>query len=123
MVHASRDPLVFPDPDTVRLDRPLDAYIHYGHGPHICAGMDASKVALTAMFKEVVRLPGLRRAKGDQGEIRAVPAAYGYTSYLSADASMILPVPASMKICWDEVVANGVGSGARNGASCNGHFE
>lgn len=63
-VGAARDPVVFPDPDEVRLDRPLESYIHYGEGPHTCLGRDASRVALTAMLKVVGSLNNLRRVSG-----------------------------------------------------------
>ncbi|KAI4142174.1 MAG: hypothetical protein LQ341_003278 [Variospora aurantia] len=84
-VQANREAEAFPDPDTVRLDRPLDSYIHYGAGPHACLGRDASRVALTAMLKTVGRLDNLRRALGPQGELKKIPR----------------PDGSSMKICWD----------------------
>jgi linoleate 10R-lipoxygenase len=34
-VAASNDPARFPEPDQVKLDRPLDDYINYGTGPHV----------------------------------------------------------------------------------------
>ncbi|CZR65226.1 related to Linoleate diol synthase [Phialocephala subalpina] len=71
---ASRDPTIFPSSSTVRLDRPLDSYIHYGWGPHQCLGMEASRAALTAMFKSIVGLKGLRRAPGSRGRVKSMPA-------------------------------------------------
>lgn len=108
MVHASMDPEQFPEPTKVKLDRDIDSYIHYGWGPHLCAGVDASKTAMSTMFKEIVRLPGLRRAKGIQGEVKKMPGDYGYTTYLTQDWSAIYPVPVSMKICWDGPAPSGV---------------
>lgn len=35
---AMFDPTTFPDPDTPRPDRPVDAYLHLGGGQHPCAG-------------------------------------------------------------------------------------
>lgn len=101
MVLASKDPAQFPDPDKVKLDRDIDSYIHYGWGPHLCAGVDPSKIAMATMLKEIVKLPGLRRAPGVQGELKKIPAPYGYTTYLTQDWSSIYPVPVSMKIQWD----------------------
>ncbi|TKA77124.1 hypothetical protein B0A49_03229 [Cryomyces minteri] len=34
-VGAAKDTVMFPDPENVRLDRPLENYIHYGVGPEI----------------------------------------------------------------------------------------
>ena len=57
---AARDPSVFPDPGQVRIDRPLERYVHYGLGEHTCLGKEASMVALTAMLRTVAKLKGLR---------------------------------------------------------------
>lgn len=77
-VSAARDPTVFPDPDQVRLDRPIDSYIHYGIGDHTCLGKQASMVALTAMLRTVGRLEGLRRAPGPQGQLKKVARPGGF---------------------------------------------
>ena len=77
LVKASMDPTVFPDPHEVKLNRDIKSYIHYGWGPHQCAGLDASLTALSTMFKAVMRLKGLRRAPGVQGEVKKIPAPYG----------------------------------------------
>ena len=61
-VDANREAEFFPEPNTVRIDRPLDGYIHYGMGPHSCLGREASRTALTAMLRVVGRLDNLRRA-------------------------------------------------------------
>jgi hypothetical protein len=113
---ASHDAGAFKDPNSVRLDRPLDAYVHYGRGAHQCVGSDASRVALTTAFKELMRLKGLRRAPGERGNLKSMPAhVWGgqvgreETSqydrlrvYLSSDQSSFLPVPSTMRIRWEE---------------------
>jgi linoleate 10R-lipoxygenase len=71
-VAAARDPKIFPDPDRVRLDRPMDSYIHYGIGDHTCLGKEASMVALTAMLRIFGQLHNLRRAPGPQGQLKKV---------------------------------------------------
>ncbi|KAI9706373.1 MAG: hypothetical protein M1836_003378 [Candelina mexicana] len=100
-ITAGSDPSVFPDPKTVRLDRPLDSYIHFGYGSHKCLGSDLSPVALTAMLKTVGRLDGLRRAKGVQGEIKKVPVPGGFYAYMTEDCSRFFPFPTSLKVQWD----------------------
>lgn len=111
IILASRDPDVFPSPLEVRLDRPLDSYLHYGWGPHQCAGMNASMVAMTAMFKTVFALKNLRRAAGSapggrwygesQGEIKKIPGPGGVVIYMTPDQSSYFPFPTTMKVQWD----------------------
>lgn len=69
---ASHDPKVFPNPDQVRLDRPIEASLHYGVGIHSCLGKDVHLVALGAMLKTVGKLENLRRAPGPQGQVKKV---------------------------------------------------
>ncbi|KAF8856230.1 linoleate diol synthase [Acephala macrosclerotiorum] len=119
---ASQDPTIFPSPSTVRLDRPLESYIHYGWGPHQCLGMEASRAALTAMFKSIVGLKGLRRAPGPRGCVKSMPAKLwsgqvgnavggdegqdengleGLKVYMTADQSSFSPLPSTMRVRWD----------------------
>ncbi|KAL8761616.1 MAG: hypothetical protein Q9184_002263 [Pyrenodesmia sp. 2 TL-2023] len=100
-VQANREAKYFPDPDTVRLDRPLDSYIHYGVGPHACLGKEASRVALTAMLKTVGGLDGLRRVPGPAGELKKVPRPGGFYIYMRSDWGGYFPFPTTMKVCWD----------------------
>ncbi len=72
-VGANREAEFFPEPDAVRLDRPMENYIHYGLGPHACLGGEASRTALTAMLRVVGRLDNLRRAPGPQGQLKRIP--------------------------------------------------
>lgn len=111
--HACRDPMAFPDPLEVKLDRPLASYLHYGVGPHQCVGMDASITALTAMFKTVFGLKGLKRAQGsapgggwykgaeNQGELKKIESEDGLTMYMTPDQSSYFPFPTTMKVQWD----------------------
>jgi hypothetical protein len=117
---AGRDPAVFPDPETVKLDRPLDSYIHFGHGPHLCAGLELSRVAQSGLFKAIVGLKNLRRAPGDRGQLKSTPARAwkgqkgegsideatlvwtGLRAYMTPDQSGMWPVPSTMRIRWDE---------------------
>ena len=81
-VGANREAEFFPEPDTVRLDRPLENYIHYGAGPHACLGREASKTGLTAMLRVVGRLDNLRRAPGPQGQLKKIPRPGGFYVYM-----------------------------------------
>jgi cytochrome P450 len=110
---AGRDPSVFPDPDKVKTDRPLEAYIHQGYGPHQCIGLDMAKVCLTSLVKVVLKeCPGLRPAPGRQGVVQKVATVLGpenleskdmrFHRYLSETGDRYWPVPASMKVDWDK---------------------
>ena len=101
LVTACQDPKGFPDPEKVILDRPLESYIHFGGGPHMCLGYGVSKLALTTMLKTVGRLDNLRRAPGAQGQIKKVAGPGGITMYMTADQSSLFPFPTTMKVRWD----------------------
>ena len=101
LVTACKDPKEFPEPEKVILDRPLDSYIHFGWGAHMCLGYGASKLALTTMLKTVGKLDNLRRAPGNQGQIKKVPGPGGITMYTTADQSSLFPFPTTMKVRWD----------------------
>ncbi|KAJ9312670.1 heme peroxidase [Paecilomyces variotii] len=101
LVAASMDPSVFPEPEKVRLDRDMDAYMHFGFGPHQCLGYGICRLALTTMLKVVGRLDNLRRAPGSQGHLKRLAAAGGISEYMTADHSSYFPFPTTMKIQWD----------------------
>ncbi|KAL8994261.1 MAG: hypothetical protein Q9169_005714 [Polycauliona sp. 2 TL-2023] len=98
---ANLDPEHFPSPTTVRTDRPLDSYIHYGVGPHACLGREASRVALTAMLKVIGRLDNLRRAPGPAGELKKVPRPDGSCVFMRSDYGSYSPFPLTWKVAWD----------------------
>jgi len=100
-VGANRDPTRFPNPDTVRVDRPLESYIHYGIGPHKCLGMEASRVGLTAMFKTVAKLENLRRAPGSQGVMKKVSRPGGFYVYMTSQMTGYFPFPTTWKVHYD----------------------
>ena len=100
-VSANRDPVQFPQPNEVKLDRPLESYIHYGIGPHQCLGMDASRVGITAMLKTVAKLKGLRRAPGPQGQLKTVPRPGGFYVYMTENHGSYFPFPMTWKLQFD----------------------
>ncbi|KAL2422066.1 Linoleate 10R-lipoxygenase [Exophiala dermatitidis] len=103
-VSAARDPTIFPDPDNVRLDRPLDSYIHYGIGDHSCLGKEASLVGLTAMLRTVGKLQNLRRAPGPQGQLKKVPRPGGFYVYMREDQGSYFVFPCTFKVHYDGVL-------------------
>ena len=94
-VGANREAEIFPEPDTVRINRPIDSYIHYGLGPHACLGGEASRTALTAMLRVVGQLENLRRAPGAQGQLKKIARPGGYSVYMRADHGCYFPFPTS----------------------------
>lgn len=110
---ASRDPKAFPNPDAVDPTRPLDSYIHLGHGPHQCLGLPMTRVALTTMLKVIASLPKLQPAPVSiggmtipskvkkvvkefvPGDSAVVPEAWHYHEFLTEDWEMYFPFPAS----------------------------
>jgi len=53
---ANRDPAVFRDPDTFRLDRQNEPpHLAFGRGPHMCAGRGIALVMITATLELFVR--------------------------------------------------------------------
>ncbi|BBL72448.1 cytochrome P450 [Methylogaea oryzae] len=59
---ANRDPEVFPDPDSFRIDRAATANpLSFGGGAHYCLGARLARIELeTALAALLQRLPGLR---------------------------------------------------------------
>jgi len=63
---ANRDPEVFDDPESFRLDRPLSEarrHMTFGAGPHLCVGQHLARMEMAVALRVLVRrLPGLRLA-------------------------------------------------------------
>lgn len=57
---AMFDPQTFHDPSAFRIDRPLDRYLHFGHGMHQCFGTAINSVQIPELLGALLRLPGLR---------------------------------------------------------------
>jgi linoleate 10R-lipoxygenase len=106
-VGAARDPSVFPNPEEVVVDRPIESYIHYGVGEHSCLGKEASMVALTAMLRTVGKLDGLRRAPGPQGELKKIPRPGGFYVYMREDHGSYFVFPCTMKVHYDGALPSG----------------
>jgi cytochrome P450 len=63
-ISAMFDPVAFPEPGRFVTNRPLDQYLHFGHGMHTCYGLLINGVQLPALVGAIVQLPNLRRASG-----------------------------------------------------------
>jgi cytochrome P450/glutathione S-transferase len=63
-ISAMFDPKAFPKPGRFVTSRPLDKYLHFGHGLHTCYGRMINGVQLPALVGAIVRLPNIRRASG-----------------------------------------------------------
>lgn len=50
---ANRDATVFPEPDTVRLDRKPNPHIAFGSGPHTCLGALHSRLLVRTLLREL----------------------------------------------------------------------
>jgi linoleate 10R-lipoxygenase len=103
-VSAARDPKVFPNPDEVVIDRPIESYIHYDVGEHSCLGKEASMVAPTTMLRTVGKLDGLRGAPGPQGELMKIPQPGGFYVYMREDHGSYFVFPFAMKAHYDGVL-------------------
>lgn len=67
---AMFDDSVLPDPNAFRLDRPWEHYLHFGYAQHTCGGEQIARVALPRIIAAVLRLKGLRRTAGREGDLQ-----------------------------------------------------
>ena len=63
-ISAMFDPKAYPQPASFDTTRPLEKYLHFGHGMHTCYGLMMNGVQLPALVGAIVQLPNLRRASG-----------------------------------------------------------
>ena len=58
---ANRDPDVFDDPDSFRLQRRPNKHIAFGYGPHMCIGQFVAKIELQCAINAILDLfPNVR---------------------------------------------------------------
>jgi len=69
VLSAMFDKAAFPVPGRIVTGRPLDRYLHFGHGMHTCFGLYINYVQIPELVAGLVRLPGLRRAAGGEGRL------------------------------------------------------
>lgn len=97
---ACRDPDVFPKPLKFNLDRPVEKYIHFGHGPHECLGREIGLIYVTGLIKLVAGLKNLRPAPGVMGTLKSITIGTE-RSYLSSDWSELTFDPTTWKLHCD----------------------
>ncbi|KAI5803941.1 heme peroxidase [Geopyxis carbonaria] len=100
-VAACNDPSVFPSPRELLLNRPRDAYITFGTGPHQCLGNEIATLHCRTILKVLAKLGGLRRTPGSQGILKSVDRPGGTKLYLTPDLSKLTPYPTTMKLMWE----------------------
>ena len=66
---AMFDPAGFPDPAHVRLDRPIERYLHFGAGLHACFGRHINAVTVPVLVATLLRRRALCRAPGAAGRL------------------------------------------------------
>ena len=59
---ANRDPNVFEDPDTFKIDRENSGdHLAFGHGPHVCIGQRVANMQLESAYRQILdRFPNVR---------------------------------------------------------------
>jgi cytochrome P450 len=58
---AMFDPVVFPNPHEFRTDRPIENYLHFGHGLHRCFGRYINLVQIPEIVGALLRYGNIRR--------------------------------------------------------------
>ncbi len=61
---AMFDESAWPEPFSVRTDRPLDRYMHFGDGMHRCFGEYINRIQIPMIVGSLVRLNNLKKASG-----------------------------------------------------------
>jgi cytochrome P450 len=58
---ANRDPKYYPEPDDIRLNRPLKPHLAFSLGPHRCIGSHLARMEMRVAYEELHRrIPGFR---------------------------------------------------------------
>ena len=56
-------------PRKFKLDRPWSDYLHFGHGLHMCFGLEINRVHLPALATALLEGPAIARAPGSEGQL------------------------------------------------------
>ena len=68
---ANRDPRVFDDPGSFRVDRGSREHLTFGHGPHLCLGAHLARVQMRTMFTELLRRTTWLEPAGEPALLRS----------------------------------------------------
>lgn len=111
LASASLDPEAFPDPELIKLDRPIESYLACGVDPQESLGTDMDRVVATSIFKAILRHRELKRAIGKRVGVKSFPTTVwdgqvgrsrlefeGLRTYLTDDERSFQPVPSSLRI-------------------------
>lgn len=78
---ANRDPEVWEDPDTFRVDREPNDHLAFGIGTHFCLGANLARQEIRIVLEELLwRLDDLRLKPGGRLERVSSPLVYGLAS-------------------------------------------
>jgi cytochrome P450 len=68
---ANRDADIFPDPDSLRIDRSPNLHLAFGTGPHFCLGANLARTEIRILLDELfARLPDIHVPEGVEPERR-----------------------------------------------------
>ncbi|KAH8810840.1 putative fatty acid oxygenase PpoA [Xylogone sp. PMI_703] len=99
-VSASMGPEMFPEPTEVRLDRPMDTYLHFTENWFSGSIVSARTVQtiMISLFRTVMKLNELKPARGVQGKLKKLVSQYGYYEYLTPDWSIKSHFPTTFTV-------------------------
>ncbi|EQL31703.1 hypothetical protein RJZ56_006768 [Blastomyces dermatitidis] len=98
---ACRDPEAYPEPEKIKLDRPLEKYIAFGDGPHQCFGRELALAFLVGVLKRVTALKNIRPALGGMGVLKKIKRS-GIPYYLSEDWSSFTGYASTWQLQFDD---------------------
>lgn len=77
---ANRDPEVFPNPDTLDIERTPNRHLAFGTGPHNCLGMHLARLELKVMFEQFLQRVESIECAGEIERVYGVPTG-GYKHF------------------------------------------
>ncbi|KAL4778664.1 heme peroxidase [Aspergillus varians] len=98
---GSRDSDGYPEPEKVKLDRPLQQYMAYAISPHQCLGQSLAVSYLVAVLRGVLKLKNVRPAPGPLGELKKVVVPGVGEKYVTEDWSTLTADVESWKLQFD----------------------
>jgi cytochrome P450 len=87
LLSAMFDRLRLTDPESFRIDRPVDHYILWGDGLHTCFGAHINQVLVPSILKPLLARKGLRRTNGQAGQIDAQGTPFPVHLHVEFDVS------------------------------------